>query len=494
MKNQELELYKNLPSHNVPPRADAMIENLRAMGYTIQTAIADLLDNCIAAQAKNIWVNFDWKLQSSTISILDDGCGMTNEELIEAMRPSTKNPNELRDSKDLGRFGLGLKTASFSQCRQLTVASKKTHDISYWAWDLDYIKQTKSWDLINLKPQEHFIIQLDKLATGTLVVWEKLDRVVSQKKNIDEEKSKANYYALAETVKKHLAMVFHRYIEGKKIKIFFNNREIESWDPFIKGNSYSQITEDCLQYGTVKVKGYVLPHKSKLTEEEYKKAEGIHGWNAQQGFYIYRNERLLVAGDWLGMFRKEDHYKLARIMVDLPNTTDDAWQLDIKKSVAIPPQEIKEQLRAIAGRVRTQAVEVFRHKGKTILRKYPNNQFQPIWQEKIRHGKRFYEINRENEVVKTLLESSKEAKTAINQLLRFVEEAIPIELIMIKQSEEPALQGKAFEDSNHDGMREMMKLLFQSLIKNGKTEEQAKGYLMSIEPFNLYPQYVETLS
>lgn len=244
----------------------------------------------------------------------------------------------------------------------------------------------------------------------------------------------------------------------------------------------------------MKIKGYILPHKSKLTEEEYKKAEGINGWNAQQGFYIYRNERLLVAGDWLGMFRKEDHYKLARIMVDLPNTTDGMWQLDIKKSVAIPPQEIKEQLRAIAGRVRTQAVEVFRHKGKTILRKYPNNQFQPIWQEKTRHGKRFYEINRENEIIKNLLDSSKEAKTTINQLLRFVEESIPIDLITIKQSEAPELQGNAFEDTNHDSMREMMKMIFQSLIKNGKTSEQAKGYLLSIEPFHLYPQYVDALS
>jgi hypothetical protein len=494
MKNQELELYKSLPSYSVPPRADAMIENFRAMGYTIQTAIADLLDNCIDAQAKNIWVNFNWELNNSTISILDDGCGMTNEELVEAMRPSTKNPNELRDTKDLGRFGLGLKTASFSQCRQLIVASKKKQALSHWAWDLDYIKETKSWDLIELKPQDYFISQLNKLEKGTLVIWNKLDRVISKKTITDEEKSKANYYAVAEIVKKHLAMVFHRYIESKKIKIFFNNREVESWDPFLKGNSYSQIMEDNLQYGTVKIKGYILPHKSKLTEEEYKKAEGINGWNAQQGFYIYRNERLLVAGDWLGMFRKEDHYKLARIMVDLPNTTDGMWQLDIKKSVAIPPQEIKEQLRAIAGRVRTQAVEVFRHKGKTILRKYPNNQFQPIWQEKTRHGKRFYEINRENEIIKNLLDSSKEAKTTINQLLRFVEESIPIDLITIKQSEAPELQGNAFEDTNHDSMREMMKMIFQSLIKNGKTSEQAKGYLLSIEPFHLYPQYVDALS
>jgi hypothetical protein len=493
MESKQLELYTSLPSHEVPPRADAMIENFRAIGYTIQTAVADLVDNCISANAKKVWINFDWQGQNSTISILDDGSGMNSNEIIEAMRPGSKNPNEERDSKDLGRFGLGLKTASFSQCRKLTTVSKKENQIAYWTWDLDYINLVKTWQLINLKPEKNFIDLFENQNNGTLIIWEKLDRIISNKATINNEKQKEHFYATAELVKKHLSMVFHRYIEGKKIKIFFNGREIESWDPFLKGNTYLKITEDTL-YGTIKIKGYVLPHKSKLTEEEYKKAEGVNGWNAQQGFYIYRNERLLVAGDWLGMFRKEDHYKLARIMVDLPNTNDDTWQLDIKKSVAIPPNDIKEPLKSIANLIRGRAVEVFRHKGKTLLHTYPSNKFQPIWQEKIRHGKRFYEVNRENEVIKNLLETAKDSKVSLNQLLRFIEEAIPIDLITIKQSESPELQGNAFEDTNHDGVREMLKIMFQNLIKNGKTADQAKGYLLSIEPFNLYPHYVETLS
>jgi len=494
MESKQVELYTSLLSHNVPPRADAMIENFRAIGYTIQTAVADLVDNCISANAKNVWINFDWQGQNSTISILDDGSGMNNEEIIEAMRPGSKNPNEERDSKDLGRFGLGLKTASFSQCRKLTTVSKKENQVAYWTWDLDYINVVKTWQLVNLKPEKNFIDLFENQNSGTLIIWEKLDRIISNKATINNEKQKEHFYATAELVKKHLSMVFHRYIEKDKINIFFNGREIESWDPFLKGYKSLQIIEDNLQYGTIKIKGYVLPHKSKLNDEEYKKAEGVNGWNAQQGFYIYRNERLLVAGDWLGMFRKEDHYKLARIMVDLPNTNDDSWQLDIKKSVAIPPNDIKEPLKSIANLIRGRAVEVFRNRGKVLLREFSNNKYQPIWQEKILRGKRFYEVNRENEIIKNLLETAKDSKTSLNQLLRFIEESIPIDLIMIKQSESPELQGNAFEDPNHDGVREMLKIMFQNLIKNGKTVEQAKGYLLSIEPFNLYPHYVETLS
>ncbi|TAH22529.1 MAG: ATP-binding protein [Cytophagales bacterium] len=485
--------YSSLRQLEVPPHADAMIETFRAIGYNIQTAVADLIDNAISANAKNIWVSFDWEGQESTISILDDGCGMTDGEIIEAMRPGSKNPNEQRDSKDLGRFGLGLKTASFSQCRKLTTASKKENQVAYWTWDLDYISQVKNWQLINLEPIENQLNKLSLLSSGTLIIWEKLDRVV---KNTYEEnrKDSDSFYQVAEVVKKHLGMVFHRYLETHKIKIFFNDREILPWDPFLKGFEGLQIIPDIIQNGLVSIKGYVLPHRSKLSEEDYKKAEGSNGWNAQQGFYIYRNERLLVAGDWLGMFRKEDHYKLARIMVDLPNTLDDAWQLDIKKSVAIPPNYLKEQLRSIAANIRNKAVEVFRHKGKVLQRKYSNSQFYPIWQEKIRHGKRFYEINREHPIIKGIIENLGNSQKNINELLRLVEETIPISLITIRESENPEQQGKPFEASNHDDIKKMIGDMYKAQLKNGKSEEQAKGYILSIEPFNLYPQYVETLN
>ena len=121
---------------------------------------------------------------------------------------------------------------------------------------------------------------------------------------------------------------------------------------------------------------------------KFRSGEGLNGWNAHQGFYIYRNERLLVAGDWLGMFRKEEHYKLARIRIDLPNSLDADWQIDIKKSVARPPLQFVEQIRAYARKVREQGVEVYRHRGR-IVKNLAGNSLVPVWNEG-RRGEKWY--------------------------------------------------------------------------------------------------------
>jgi len=473
------------------PEASSMIETFRAIGYSIQAAVADIIDNAVSANAKNIWFDFEWKGANTWLSIKDDGSGMDNEELIQAMRPGSKNPNEERGSKDLGRFGLGLKTASFSQCRKLSVISKKPKAKSvYWTWDLDFVNHTSKWDLIQYLP-ENFSQSLDKLKSGTNVIWSDIDRLV---KNLQEDDKAAldKFIQIMEQVKKHLAMVFHRFIENKRIKIFFQQREIEAWNPFIMEDAATQkFPEEPLQNNQVRIRGFVLPHKSKLTEEEFRKNEGPNGWNDQQGFYIYRNERLLLAGEWLGMFRKEEHYKLARIQVDLPNNLDAEWQIDIKKSVARPPLVLRDQLKAYANKVRAQAVEVYRHKGKILQRKYATVQFQPVWNEKLRKGKRFYEINREHPVIKPFITALKGKGNDLAQLLRFIEETVPVPLITIKESEQPELQGQPFEDADQEPVLKVMKQMYANLTKDGKSEDQAKAIILNIEPFNLYPQFIE---
>ena len=473
------------------PEASSMIETFRAIGYSIQAAVADIIDNSISANAKNIWIDFDWKGSDTWISIKDDGTGMDNDELIQAMRPGSKNPNEVRGSKDLGRFGLGLKTASFSQCRKLSVISKKSGIVPvFWTWDLDFVNQTGKWDLIQYLPVG-FENSLDGMTSGTTIIWSDLDRLV---KNLHEDDKTAlnKFLQIMEQVKKHLAMVFHRFMENNKIKIFFQQREIEAWNPFLMDDTATQkFPEEPLQNNKVRMRGFVLPHKSKLTEEEFRNNEGPNGWNDQQGFYIYRNERLLLAGEWLGMFRKEEHYKLARIQVDLPNNLDAEWQIDIKKSVARPPLVLRDQLKAYASKVRVQAVEVYRHKGKILQRRYATVQFQPVWHEKIRHGKRFYEINRDHPVIQTLITSLNTKGSELNQLLRFVEETVPVPLITIKESEQPVLQGQPFEDADQEPLRKAMKQMYDKLVKEGRKDDQAKAMILNIEPFNLYPQFIE---
>ena len=123
-----------------PPKASAMMEALRGLGYSTATALADIVDNSISAGASEVRLHFDWDGYDSRISILDNGRGMSDSELEAAMTLGTINPLDKRAHTDLGRFGLGLKTASFSQCRSLTVASKREGGpLVCLRWDLDAI-------------------------------------------------------------------------------------------------------------------------------------------------------------------------------------------------------------------------------------------------------------------------------------------------------------------------------------------------------------------
>jgi hypothetical protein len=477
------------------PEASSMIETFRAIGYSIEAAIADIIDNSIPANARNIWVDFEWKGSDTWLSVMDDGHGMNNEELIQAMKPGSRNPLDERDTKDLGRFGLGLKTASFSQCRKLSVISlKENEEPVFWTWDLDFVNETKAWNLLKYLPDEEKTHEkIRQNPSGTIVIWNDIDRLVKNL-NPDDEKALNKFLQTMELVKNHLAMVFHRFIETGRIKIYFQDRLIEAWNPFLTNQQATQpFPNEPLQNGRVMCKGYVLPHKSKITDEIYKNAEGPKGWNEQQGFYIYRKERLLLAGDWLGMFRKEEHYKLARIQIDLPNDLDAEWQIDIKKSVARPPMALRDQLRAYAGKVRSQAVEVYRHKGRTV-RQLPGQTFMPLWVEHKRGDKYFYKINRNHTLIEKIKQQAEtDSDKAIETLIRFIEETIPTKSIYIKESEESEAIGKPFEGVNHNEIRKLMKQVYDSLIEQGKNDQEARAYILNLEPFNHYPEYIETL-
>ncbi|MDQ4121741.1 MAG: ATP-binding protein [Acidobacteriota bacterium] len=497
MKMLDYSQYETTPAI---PEASSMIETFRAIGYSIEAAVADVIDNSISALAKNIWINFEWKGSETWLSIKDDGHGMNNEELIQAMKPGSRNPLDDRTSKDLGRFGLGLKTASFSQCRKLSVISKRENlEPVFWTWDLDFVNESKAWNLIKYLPdEEKFNEEIRQSKSGTIVIWNDLDRLVKNLKT-DDDKSLDKFLLTMEQIKKHLAMVFHRFlekgnIEKGKIKIFFQDRPIEAWNPFlINENATQPQPEEPLQNGVV-CKGFVLPHKSKITDEIYKHAEGPKGWNEQQGFYIYRNERLLLAGDWLGMFRKEEHYKLARIQIDLPNSLDAEWQIDIKKSVARPPMALRDRLRAYAGKVRSQAVEVYRHKGRTV-RQLPGQKFVPLWVEHKRGDKWFYKINREHPLLSEIKDQAQsEPQKAIERLVRFVEETIPTKSIYIKEAEESEVLGKPFEGIDQEPIRKAMKQMYDKLTSEGKTDETAKALIFNIEPFNHFPHFLEFIN
>lgn len=476
------------------PEAASMIETFRAIGYSLETAIADILDNSISANARNICINRIWRGGKSVITIKDDGEGMNSSAIIQAMRPGAQNPLAYRSETDLGRFGLGLKTASFSQCRKLSVLSKrKSEATAFWSWDLDYVAQSDKWELLQWVPEE-FSNELDNLQSGTLIVWSDLDRILPQQTAETDEKAKRKFSDVLDKVKNHIAMTFHRFIEEKTIKIFWGENEILAWNPFCpnEGKTQEQPTENI--NGGVKMKGYVLPHRNNFSSEQaYNRAEGMNGYPAQQGFYVYRGNRLLLAGDWLGLFRKEEHYKLVRIQIDLPNKLDTEWQIDIKKSKAYPPAVCREQLESYAKSVRIIGSEVYRHRGK-ILKQRAGQNFQPLWEEKAKDGKWFFVINRKNTIIDNLKELAKtQPEQAINNLLHIVEENLPTKAIYIKIAENDEKEKTHFSDEYSNIVKITLALMFENQIKQGKTPEQAKAYLNKVEPFNNYEDLIDEL-
>lgn len=485
-------MYEDLVTHEAIPEAASMIETFRAIGYSLETAVSDIIDNSITACAKHIVIQRLWDGCNSFITIKDDGIGMTNDELLHAMRPGAKNPLAQRDEKDLGRFGLGLKTASFSQCRTLSVISKKDDVISFWTWDLDYVAECKKWNLIKWCP-DSFKNSLDDVSTGTIVIWSKLDRIIPANTDSRDEAAKEKFSTALNNVRNHLAMTFHRFIEDKMISIIWGSHEISPWNPFCPLETKKQ--QFPLEYlpGNVTLSGCVLPHKNNFSNESaFHNAEGPKGWNGQQGFYVYRGKRLLISGDWLGLFRKEECYKLARIVIDLPNSQDAEWQIDIKKSKAFPPSFCKEQIEQYAKKVRSSAEAVFRHRG-NILRQRAGQDFHSIWLDKRKDSNWTYVINRENPlIIQIKKQAEKEPYKSIDQLLMLIESSVPTKTIFINESKEEGLQDskKQFDET---AILQLAKSMYDAIINQGKNSLQAKALLKITEPFNYYEDLIDSL-
>lgn len=351
-----------------PPFAPVLMESTRAIGYSLEAAIADIIDNSIAAKAGKVQLSF-FPVGDAYVSILDNGTGMDDAQMNIAMQYGSKSPTETRDSSDLGRYGLGLKTASLSQCRVLTVISKQGDQVIGRRWDLDYVIKTGAWSLLILDKEDFasvpHISDLYEQDSGTLVVWQNLDRLLMGE--VDYEKSLGRKM---DEVRQHLELVFHRYLSGesgiKKLEILFNGVKLKAADPFlIKKSTQAMDTETLVIRGKrILVTPYILPHISKMTEEEKNQLGGKDGIRKRQGFYVYRNKRLLIWGTWFRMMRQGDLSKLARVMVDIPNDLDDLWTLDIKKSHAIPPAEVRNSLQTVIDRIADKSKRTWTFRGK----------------------------------------------------------------------------------------------------------------------------------
>lgn len=489
------------------PRAGAMLEALRSVGYSIETAIADLIDNSISAGARNVWLTFFWAGEDSHIQILDDGAGMSESELSEAMRPGSSDPLEERQPADLGRFGLGLKTASFSQARRLTVGSRKENGhLAIRRWDLDHVRAQNDWQLLKSPAPgaSQYLRPLESLPSGTLVLWEQMDRVVGNA-SVSDRHALNRFNDMINRVENHLAMVFHRFLEtdagAPALRLFINGDDarhrVKAWDPFLSGHPATQrFPDESLKHRGVRVRvtGFVLPHKDKLDEDEFTAGAGPAGWNAHQGFYVYREKRLLVAGEWLGLgFQREEHYKLARLQIDIPNATDGEWDIDVKKSRARPPAELAPRLKELAEQVRRRAREVFVHRGARTIGATPNPVDEP-WESIKKDGRRAYRVRREHPLVRFVLERQGADRKPFVALLKLLEETVPVQRIWLDTAEEPDLHAEPFDLSPPAEVWEVLNEMYRALRGDGHTETMAKNRLSLLPLFSRYGETIRKLA
>lgn len=359
------------------PGAKRLIESLRNMGYDCSTAVADLVDNSIVANASEIRIDVIPKQDSrpAAIVIADNGNGMDHEQLREAMRFGAFQEYS---SDDLGRYGLGLKTASLSQCRVLTVSSKpkvarNTRSIRHcMRWDVDHVYETDDWDLLvptdkELEAWEKEILN-DGISheNGTVVLWTDLHEALPLLSSEDAREREKFLAQLIAEISAHLRMVFHRFMQGavagrRKLDIYVCGEKLLPWDPFCRSEKTRELDIAKLPVvsidpdgsklrGTVVVSPFILPREDEFSSPAaWRDASGPRGWNQQQGFYFYRNHRLLQAGGWSYLRTPDEHTKLLRVAVDFSSDLDAAFSINITKMRSKIPAEIRERLNSLVG-------------------------------------------------------------------------------------------------------------------------------------------------
>lgn len=489
-------------TRSAPPRAAAMLEALRGLGYSTAAAIADIVDNSVSAGASQVRIDFAWAGIDSRVVILDNGRGMSDAELESAMTLGDKSPLDERDAGDLGRFGMGLKTASFSQCRRLTVATVKSGALSCLRWDLDALAMDPGGGWLMFEGpapgSEAFAEMTGRSKTGTLVLWERLDRIVTNGYVAND------FLDLMDIVEKHLAMVFHRLLEGPgpRLALILNGKPIDPWDPFMSGHPAkpwdSPVAKMRTEFGVVAVECHVLPHKDKLSSRDFDDGGGPNGWNAQQGFYVYRNERLLVAGGWLGLgqgraWNREESYRLARIQLDIPNTADAAWKIDIRKSTARPPVSLRPWLTKLAEDTRERARKVFAFRGSPTGPR-GGAPVELAWRAERGKAGTSYRIDQKHPAVAAALEACASQAPLLKAMLRVIEETVPIQRIWLDTAENKDTPRTAFSGEPPESITEVLEALFEDMTgRRNMSPESARGMLLATEPFQNYPELVAAL-
>lgn len=479
--------------HHLPPSAASLTASLRDLGYSLETAIADLIDNSISADATEIQIFCDMSRNAPVLVVADNGRGMTEAEAIAAMRHGATDPRQERGPKDLGRFGLGLKTASFSQCRRLTVLSAKAGMRVGVEWNLAQVEDDDDWFISVLEPDEireqPFVELLG--VHGTLVTWRDLDRLFE-----DEAGNKRNEIVNEKlaVVERHLSLVFHRFLAGevkgrKMLAIKINGHAITPFDPFCRKNPATQILPEetvWIDDVAVSMQPYILPHHSRLSASEYDYYQDRSDFISNQGVYVYRNGRLMAWGDWFRLVPKGEATKLARVQIDFTNDLDEAWTIDIKKSRARPPHAVRERLRQIISKITARSVTVHRGRGQKLFQESE----APFWERYADHGGIRFDINAQHPLVialaaKLLPDDEKSLRT----LLDSIAASLPVEMIYSDYSTQPrqVIQGPSDGAQTLDRLRGLKHVLY------GGGLGDPRAFLQIVRSTHLFDREIETV-
>ena len=364
-------------SETVVPDPGRLIFALRQIGYSLEQALSDLIDNAIAAGATNVLIRFLWSGDRIlSLAVVDDGHGMTKDELRNAMRFGSK---ERADAASLGKFGLGLKLASFSHARQLTVVSTRNGEIGGRRWTIQGIR--RNWDCDILGPEQARKIAespwspINLSSSATIVLWEDIDKLPVSSRGL-----RFTLRALHRRIELHVGLHFHRFLQGRRLRILIDQQqqgrpeqgiraEVRPLDPFgycapPDPNFPTTFRIDLPGIGSVAADAHIWPPNS--TQPEYKLGNRAA---CRQGFWFYRNDRLIQAGGWNGLVQhdSEPHSSLARIRIDLPVAFDASFSLSVQKSSVIVPSGFIEAVQAAVSAEGT-TFDAYRQRAQTIYR------------------------------------------------------------------------------------------------------------------------------
>jgi hypothetical protein len=459
--------------------------------YDLAAALADLIDNSIRAEAKKITISFEPEDGDVIVRIRDNGKGMVKDALINAMRPASANPEEPRDASDLGRFGWGLKSASLSQARVLTVVSWTAAECTSARWDIDDL-QNWSMELESGETAKSYLKTPQKSRSGTEIIWSHSDRLLDTEHtaNLDEQLNDKIRHA-----QRQLSLIFHRYLSGEartKFSIEVQGVALKPIDPFMSQHPATQtIDEEFIKLRsqeTITVKPYIVPHFSKLTTEEKDILGGDEGLVRNQGFYVYRNKRLIIYGTWFRLVPHGELSQLTRVRIDLPNTLDKDWKITLDKSDAQLPVVLRVRLRDLIRKFSKRSTNANKKKGTALT----INKQEPVWKRIALNGRIKYQINRDHPMIWEMIAESEDT-SIIRQAISLIESFIPIESLIKDRESQNLDQVQAITDP--EVFNSLLDACFLACVRQKGGHPKLKEVLefaKNMEPFNSQWKYSES--